>query len=61
MKHIFVSHTGADAATTSRLAGALRNAGHETAVDTRELKLGDDTIEFMNQCIAQAHTVITLA
>jgi hypothetical protein len=60
MKHIFVSHAGADSETANRLAGDLRNAGHETVVDTRELKLGDDVIEFMNQGIADAHTVIIL-
>jgi hypothetical protein len=38
------------------LAGDLRNAGRETVVDTRELKLGDDAVEFMNQGIAEAHT-----
>ncbi|MBM3879048.1 MAG: TIR domain-containing protein [Verrucomicrobia bacterium] len=56
MKNIFISHGGADAAIASRLAGDLRNAGHETVVDTRELKLGDDAIEFMNQGIADAHS-----
>ena len=58
MKHIFISHAGADAAIADRLAGDLRNAGHETKVDTRELKLGDDTIDFINQGISDAHTVI---
>lgn len=60
MKHIFISHAGADAAIANRLAEDLKNAGHETQVDTGELKLGDDTIEFMNQGIADAHTVIIL-
>jgi hypothetical protein len=60
MKHIYISHAGADSAIADRLAGDLRNAGHETKVDTRELKLGDNVIEFMNRGIAEAHTVIIL-
>ncbi|MCI0537347.1 MAG: toll/interleukin-1 receptor domain-containing protein [Verrucomicrobiales bacterium] len=60
MKHIFISHAGADAEFAKRLEGDLRNAGHETKVDTRELKLGDDAIDFMNEGIAEAHTVIIL-
>jgi hypothetical protein len=58
MKHIFISHAGADAGIAKRLEGDLRNAGHETKIDTRELKLGDDAIKFMNDGIADAHTVI---
>lgn len=58
MKHIFISHAGADAEFAKRLESDLRNAGHETKVDTRELKLGDDAINFMNDGIADAHTVI---
>jgi hypothetical protein len=60
MKHIFISHAGADASTADKLAGDLKNAGHETKVDTRELKLGDDSINFMNEGIANAHTVVIL-
>jgi hypothetical protein len=60
MKHIFVSHAGADSTVADRLALDLRNAGHDTKVDTRELGLGDDSITFMNQSIADAHTVIIL-
>ncbi len=58
MKHIFISHAGADAEFAKRLEADLRNAGHETKVDTRELKLGDDAINFMNDGISDAHTVI---
>src|SRR5665213_158668 len=60
MKHIFVSHAGADSAIASQLADDLKNAGHDTKVDTHELKLGRDTIDFMNQGIADAHTIIIL-
>ncbi|WP_437225977.1 toll/interleukin-1 receptor domain-containing protein [Planctomicrobium sp. SH661] len=60
LKHIFVSHAGPDRALADQLAADLRDAGHETKVDTRELKLGDDSIDFMNEAIADAHTVIIL-
>jgi hypothetical protein len=60
MKHIFVSHAGADVAVAERLALALRNAGHDTKVDTKELGLGSDSITFMNESIAEAHTVVVL-
>ncbi|MGA2178379.1 MAG: toll/interleukin-1 receptor domain-containing protein [Verrucomicrobiota bacterium] len=60
MKHVFISHAGEDAEIAKRLENDLRNASHETKIDARELKLGDDTIEFMNQGIADAHTVIIL-
>jgi hypothetical protein len=58
MKHIFISHAGADVEIAKRLENDLRNASHETKIDARELKLGDDTIDFMNQGIADAHTVV---
>ncbi len=60
MKHIFISHAGADSAVAERLALDLRNAGHDTKVDTLELGLGDDSIAFMNESIADAHTVVIL-
>jgi len=60
LKHIFVSHAGADREFAERLANDLRDAGHETKVDTRELTLGTDSIVFMNEAIADAHTVIIL-
>ena len=60
MKHIFISHAGADAEIANRLASDLRNAGHETKVDTRELKLGDDTISYMNEGISEAKSILIL-
>lgn len=60
LKHIFVSHAGADREVAERLANDLRDAGHETKVDTRELTLGANSIDFMNKGIALAHTVIIL-
>ncbi|MBC7820699.1 MAG: toll/interleukin-1 receptor domain-containing protein [Planctomycetaceae bacterium] len=60
MKHIFISHAGADRTIANQLAADLRDAGHETQVDTQELKLGNNSIRFMNDAIADAHTVVIL-
>ena len=60
MKHIFISHAGKDSAIAQRLCEDLRNVGHSVRIDLHELKLGDDTIQFMSDAIAQAHTVIIL-
>ena len=60
MKHIFISHAGPDAQIAERLENDLRNSGHETRVDKRELNLGDNSIDFMNSSIADAHTVLIL-
>src|SRR5579862_8317233 len=60
IKHIFVSHAGADSEIATRLVEHLRNAGQDTKVDTFDLDLGDNTIAFINQGIADAHTVIVL-
>ncbi len=60
MKLIFVSHAGHDSQIASELAQDLRNAGHDALVDTKELGLGDDSIDFMNDGIARANAVIIL-
>ena len=60
MKHVFISHAGPDKEFADRLAGDLKNAGHETVIDTKELKLGDNAISFMNDGITNARTVIIL-
>ncbi|MGO8731319.1 MAG: toll/interleukin-1 receptor domain-containing protein [Terriglobia bacterium] len=58
--HIFVSHAGPDAAIATQLTQHLRDAGRDTKVDTLNLSLGDNTIDFMNEGIANAHTVVVL-
>jgi len=60
MKHVFISHAGRDTAEAQRLSDELRNVGHDVQIDLRELKLGDDTIQFMSDAIADAHTVVIL-
>ena len=60
MKHVFISHAGKDAEIADRLYNDLRNVGHDVRVDLRELGLGDDAIEFMNDAIAEAHTVVVV-
>jgi hypothetical protein len=60
LKHIFISHAGADLEAANWLAARLKDAGHDTAIDTRDLSLGDNSVVFMNEGIAEAHTVIIL-
>lgn len=60
MNHIFVSHAKPDRDAASTLAEHLRNAGHETKVDTQDLGLGQDAIEFMNDAITDAAFVVIL-
>lgn len=60
MKHIFISHAGADSEIAARLYEDLRNMGHEVRIDLHELKLGDDLIDFINESISCAHTNIIL-
>lgn len=60
LKHIYVSHAGKDAPIATRLAEHLRNAGHDTKVDTLDLSLGDNVIAFINDGIANAHMVVIL-
>ena len=58
--HIFVSHAAKDEGIATELTQHLRNAGHETKVDTLDLALGDNAIAFMNEGIADAGAVIIL-
>ena len=60
IRHIFVSHAGPDAGIASELATHLRNAGHDPRVDTKDLSLGDNVIEFINDGIENAAAVIIL-
>jgi len=60
MKHIFISHAGKDSTIAGRLFGDLKDVGHDVRIDLKELRLGDDTIEFMNDAIANADTVIVV-
>lgn len=60
IKHIFISHATPDKEIATELADHLRNAGHETKIDTQDLGLGDNAIAFMNDGIADAAVVIIL-
>ena len=60
IQKVFVSHAGQDAGVATDLALQLRNAGHDAKIDTLDLSLGDDTIAFMNDGIANAAVVIIL-
>lgn len=58
--HILISHAAEDAKIATDLAEHLRDAGHETKIDTQDLGLGDNVIAFMNEGIANAAAVIIL-
>ncbi len=58
MKHVFISHAGKDTPISETLYNDLKDVGHDVCIDRKELKFGDDTIEFMNNAIADAHTVL---
>ena len=60
IQQIFVSHAGEDAEVATELTLQLRNAGHDAKIDTLDLGLGDDSIAFMNDGIADAAAVIIL-
>lgn len=60
MKHIFISHAGRDSEIAKRLYNDLKMVGHDVYIDLEELKLGDDTIDFMNNAIKESHTVIII-
>ena len=60
MKHIFITHAGPDASMAQRLQGDLKNIGHEVRIDVTGLRLGDNSIRFMNEGLGDAHTIIIL-
>jgi hypothetical protein len=60
MKHVFISHAGKDTPIAETLYNDLKDVGHDVRIDRQELKFGDDTIEFMNNAIADAHTVLII-
>ncbi|GMV90257.1 MAG: hypothetical protein AMXMBFR82_00350 [Candidatus Hydrogenedentota bacterium] len=60
MKHVFISHAGADKEIAEKLFEDLRNAGHSTVIDIHELQLGNDLVDFINDSITDAHTILLL-
>lgn len=60
MNHIFISHAGEDSEIAELFYNDLRNAGHEARVDKCELRLGQNSICFMNIGIGQAQAVVIL-
>ena len=59
IKHIFISHANADAAAATQLAEHLKNAGHDTKIDTHDLGLGDNAIGFINEGIAKGRSYVS--
>ena len=60
MKHIFISHAGADSEVADRLYNDLRMVGHNVLIDLRELPIGDGIVDFINNAISESHTVIII-
>ena len=60
LKHIFISHASPDSQTAERLADDLQSLGHHVVIDLDHLRIGDNTIQFMNDAIANAHTIIVI-
>ena len=60
MKRIFISHASQDSDVATRLCGDLRNVGHDVQIDTEELRLGDDIIDFINNAINGSDTVFII-
>lgn len=60
MKRIFISHAGPDSEWASRLERDLRNVGHDVTVDTSTLRLGDNSIKFMNEGLSEADVILIL-
>jgi hypothetical protein len=60
MRHIFISHAGKDSEIAKRLYNDLKDVGHDVCIDLQELKIGSDSIEFMNNAISDAHTVVVI-
>jgi hypothetical protein len=60
MKHFFISHASQDITIAQRLCDDLKDVGHDVCIDRQELFLGDDTIDFMNNAIVNAHTVVVV-
>jgi hypothetical protein len=60
MKRIFVSHANQDSHLANKLAGDLRNVGHDVAIDVGEITFGDDIINFMNDGLGLADVIFIL-
>jgi hypothetical protein len=55
---VFVSHRGVDAAPAARLAGGLRDAGHEVWLDEWEIRVGDSIVTKIDEGLAAADAVV---
>jgi hypothetical protein len=58
MSNVFISHRGADSREATRLAGAIRAAGHDVWLDEWEIHVGDSIIERMNEGLSGAAYVV---
>lgn len=60
MRKIFISHASQDSELASRLCTDLRNAGQDVLIDLDDLKLGSDSVEFMNSALTESDIVVLL-
>ena len=60
MKHIFISHAGADSKVAEKLHYDLRMGGHHVRIDLHELQIGDDIIKFINNAIRDSNIIIII-
>jgi hypothetical protein len=58
MANVFVSHRGADTAIAERLAGDLRDRGHDVWLDVWKINVGDSIVERINSGLAGASFVV---
>jgi hypothetical protein len=58
MANVFVSHRGSDAAPATRLADAIRSAGHIVWLDEWEIGIGDSIPERIDQGLGKADYVL---
>lgn len=58
MAKVFISHRRADMSEATRLAEAIRNAGHEVWLDDWEIVVGDSIVEQINKGLKDAKYVV---
>lgn len=53
MQRIFISHARENSTVAERLCVDLRNVGHDVSIDTEQLKIGGNLIEYMNSGLSR--------
>lgn len=58
MPVVFISHRGGDTLRAEKLAHEIRNRGHIVRLDSDEVTVGTDIVQWMNDAIGSAQYVI---